>query len=624
MAKTMRLTMAQALVRFLASQRTIDDEGQEVSLVRGMFGIFGHGNVNGIGEALEEYRELDFVQGHNEQGMVHAAVAYARQLRRRRFWACTTSIGPGAINMVTAAATATVNRIPVLLLPGDVFASRHPDPVLQQIEDPSTLSVSANDALRPVSVFWDRIWRPEQLLPAARAAIDILTDPSRMGAVTLALPQDVQAEAYEYPEEFFAPRVWRPERRPPAPEAVTEAADAIVAAHRPLLVVGGGARYANAGGEIDWFCRTFAVPFAETQAGKGTLVWAHPWNTGAVGVTGTAAANALAREADVLIGMGTRWSDFTTESKTAYRQDARFVNLNLNQQDARKMSGLSVVGDAALSLKALGNALAERGYRSGYRDGEIDGLRRAWQEEVESLYVAESPAGAPGMAQTRVLGILQAALGPDDVIVNAAGSLPGDLHRLWQSVGVDTYHMEYGFSCMGYEIAGALGVQLAQPGRQAFALVGDGSFLMLHSELFTALQQGVKIIVVVFNNGGYQCIKNLQMENGSRGFGNEFRARSGEWGELDGEYLPIDFARIGEGLGAIGLRARTPHELESALKAARAADRSVVLDVLVAPGTGTHGYDSWWHVPVAEASSMPAVQAASERRLAQLEKARPL
>jgi 3D-(3,5/4)-trihydroxycyclohexane-1,2-dione acylhydrolase (decyclizing) len=620
MATTVRLTMAQALVRFLAAQRVLDDAGREVPLVRGVFGIFGHGNVNGIGQALEEGRELEFVQGKSEQGMVHAAVAYARQLRRRRLWACTTSVGPGALNMATAAATATVNRIPVLLLPGDVFASRRPDPVLQQIEDPSSLSVSANDALRPVSVYWDRICRPEQLMAAARAAIDVLTDPARMGAVTLALPQDVQTEAYDYPEAFFAPRLWRVEPTPPPPGAVVEAVAAIAEARRPLLVVGGGARYAAAGAVVDRFCRAHAVPFAETQAGKSTLAWDHPWNVGAVGVTGTAAANALARDADVVIGVGTRWGDFTTASKTAFAADARFVNLNVRRADAARMGGVPVVGDATLALEAIDAALTARGYRSAHAPAAIERLRGDWEAEVARQYAAEAGDGGAAMAQTRALGVLEAELGPDDVIVNAAGSLPGDLHRLWRSAGVDTYHLEYGFSCMGYEVAGALGVQLAQPERQAFALVGDGSFLMLHSELFTAVQLGVKIVVVVFNNGGYQSILSLQRDSGSPGFANEFRAGAADAG---GPYLPIDFAAIGRALGAIGLYARTPGELASALAEARRAERSVVIDVAIAPGSQTRGYDSWWDVPVAEVTGRAQVAAAAARRRARLEAARP-
>ena len=618
-----RLTMAQALLRFLAAQRVADDEGGEVAFVRGVLGIFGHGNVNGIGQALEEYGDLEYVQGHNEQGMVHAAVAYARQLRRRRIWACTSSIGPGAMNMVTGAALATVNRIPVLLLPGDIFASRQPDPVLQQIEDPASRAVSANDALKPVSVYWDRVMRPEQLMTAARSAIEVLTDPARTGAVTLALPQDVQSEAYDYPEGFFAPRLWRIERRPPEAAALDGAAAILRQARRPLLIVGGGVRYSGAAQAVDALCRAFQVPFAETQAGKSALPWEHPMNVGAVGVTGTAAANALARAADAVLAVGTRLGDFATASRTAFSPDARFVNVNVARWDAAKLDGAMVVADAREALAGLRERLASAGYRSAYADGEIAGLRRDWEAEIERLLAAESPEPERGMAQTRVIGEIERAIGPEAVIVNAAGSLPGDLHRLWRARGEGTYHMEYGFSCMGYEIAGAVGAKLAQPEREVYALVGDGSFLMLHSELFTALQQGVKIIVVVFNNGGYQCIKNLQTGHGSAGFGNEFRAPGKLPGAFDGPYLPIDFARIAQGLGAVGLAARTPDELRKALAEARRAERAVVIDAAVAAGTETHGYDSWWHVPVAEASGMDAVRAAAAERRRHLEQARP-
>jgi 3D-(3,5/4)-trihydroxycyclohexane-1,2-dione acylhydrolase (decyclizing) len=620
---TLRLTMAQALLRYLAAQYVREEDGAEVAFVRGVFGIFGHGNVNGIGQALEEYGDLDYVQGHNEQGMVHAAVAYARQLRRRRIWACTTSIGPGAMNMVTAAAAATVNRIPVLLLPGDTFASRQPDPVLQQLEDPASRAVSANDALRPVSAYWDRIVRPEQVMSALDTAIDVLTDPVRAGAVTLALPQDVQSEAYDYPERFFERRVHRIDRRPPEEAALDEAAAVLVAARRPLMVVGGGARYSRADEAVDRFARAFGVPVAETQAGKSLLPGDHPLNVGGLGVTGTAAANALAHEADVVLAVGTRLGDFTTASRTAFAPAARLVGVNVVREDAIKLDGVALVADARAALDGLADRLAAAAYRAAYADGEIAALRGAWDAEVDRLFAAERPAGEEGMAQTRVLGELWRALGPDCVIVNAAGSLPGDLHRLWRAKGPDTYHMEYGFSCMGYEIAGAVGVRLAEPAREVLALVGDGSFLMLHSELFTALQQGIKIIVVVFNNGGYQCIRNLQMGHGSAGFGNEFRARSGSRGELDGPYLPIDFAMIARGLGAVGLSARTPAELIDALAKARGVDRAAVIDVAVAPGTETSGYDSWWHVPVAEVSGMASVNTARRALETARTKARP-
>ncbi len=620
---TVRLTMAQALLRFLAAQSVEDGDGREVPFVRGIFGIFGHGNVNGIGQALEEFGDLEFVQGHNEQGMVHSAVAYARQLRRRRIWACTTSIGPGALNMVTAAATATVNRIPVLLLPGDTFASRRPDPVLQQIEDPASGSVTANDALRPVSVYWDRILRPEALMAAARAAIDTLTDPARTGAVTLALPQDVQCEAYDYPLSFFERRLLRIERQPPEEAALESAAGLLARARRPLLVVGGGARYSGAAAAVDALTRAFGVPFAETQAGKSLLPWDHPFNLGALGVTGSAAANRIARAADLVLAVGTRLTDFTTASRTAFSPTAQFIGLNVRRTDATKLGGTALVADAGAGLAALRARLAERGFVAGYDDGELERLRLEWSAEVDRLFARESPDPGRGMAQTRVIGELWRHLDARAVIVNAAGSLPGDLHRLWRARSEDGYHMEYGFSCMGYEVAGAVGVKLAQPDRDVYALVGDGSFVMLHSELLTAVQQGVKIVVVVFNNGGYQCIKSLQTAHGSAGFGNEFRERSGARGQLQGPVLALDFAAIARGLGAQGLSARSPHELRAALAEAQAATAPVVIDVAVAPGGETDAYGSWWHVPVAEVSGIEAVNAARRDMEAQLARARP-
>lgn len=621
--ETVRLTMAQALLRYLAAQYVLDDDGVETALVRGVFGIFGHGNVNGIGQALEEYHDLDFIQGHNEQGMVHAAVAYAKQKGRREIWACTSSIGPGAMNMVTGAATATVNRIPVLLLPGDTFATRQPDPVLQQIEDPASWAVSANDAFRAVSVYWDRVSRPEQLMAAARAAIDALTDPARTGAVTLALPQDVQVEAFDYPATFFRRTLHRIERRQPEEAQLEEAVALVYAARRPLMIVGGGARYSGAGAVIDAFARDLGVPFAETQAGKSTLPWEHAMNLGAIGVTGSAGANAVARAADVVLAVGTRLSDFTTASRTAFSPDARLLAINVRRTDALKLDATMLIADARAGLGTLLARLRAAGYCSAYADGEIASLRAAWNAEVDRLCSLEAPEGTQGMTQSRVIGEVERALAPSSVVVCAAGSLPGDLHRLWRTKDPGTYHMEYGFSCMGYEVAGALGAKLAEPDRDVYALVGDGSFIMLHSELFTALQQGVKIIVVLFNNGGFQCIKNLQMDHGSAGFGNEFRARSGPHGELDGPYLPTDFARIAEGLGAVGLRAETPEELGKALAAAREADRAVVIDVKIVPGFETKAYDSWWHVPVAKASDRAPVNAAAERTRERLRQARP-
>lgn len=602
---TIRLTMAQALLRFL-DQQFISVDGMETKFVRGVMGIFGHGNVTGIGEALERASgNLTYIQGKNEQGMVHAATAFAKQKGRMQIFACTSSIGPGALNMVTAAATATVNRIPVLLLPGDNFASRQPDPVLQQLEVAGDYTVSANDPFKPVSKYWDRIVRPEQLMSAALQAMRVLTDPAETGAVTLALPQDVQAEAYDYPEEFFEKRVHYVDRRPPAAEAVERAALLLKGKRKPLLIAGGGVLYASAMNELREFAEGFGIPVAETQAGKSSLPWDHPLNVGAIGVTGTLAANLLAKEADVIIGVGTRYSDFTTSSKSAFANpDVRFVNINVSTFDSSKWGGAALTCDAKPGLKALGEALGQQGYRSAYEDGEIADLKRRWDAEVDRLYALEHEQG---LSQTRALGVIQEAIGPSAVIVCAAGSLPGDLHRLWRPAEPKTYHMEYGFSCMGYEISGAFGAALAEPDRDVYALVGDGSYLMLHSELVTSLQEGRKITIVLFDNHGFQCIHNLQRGHGSDGFGNEFRYREPATGRLTGSYMPIDFAAHARSLGAKAYKAATAEELQEALRQAKLETATTLIEISVVPGTNTPGYESWWNVGVPEVSASDKV-----------------
>jgi len=618
---TIRLTMAQALLRFLDAQY-VSVDGAERKFFRGVMGIFGHGNVTGIGEALERSPgSLTLIQGKNEQGMVHAAVAYAKQKNRLEIFACTSSIGPGALNMVTAAATATVNRIPVLLLPGDNFASRQPDPVLQQLELAHDYTVSANDAFKAVSKYWDRIVRPEQLMAAALQAMRVLTDPAETGAVTLALPQDVQTEAYDYPAEFFAKRIHYIDRRPPSDEAVRRAAERIAGKKRPLLVAGGGVHYAGATEELRAFAEAFGIPVAETQAGKSALAWNHPLHVGAIGVTGTLAANRLAKEADVVIGVGTRYSDFTTASKSAFAfPDVEFVNLNVSAPDAVKLDGVALTGDAKLGLKALAEALGGLGYRSGYGDGEIAEWKRRWDAEVDRLYAANHP---DGLAQTRALGVIQEAIEPNAVIVNAAGSLPGDLHRLWRSSAPKSYHMEYGFSCMGYEIAGAFGAALAEPDRAVYAFVGDGSYLMLHSELVTSLQEGVKMTILLFNNHGFQCIRSLQRANGSDGFGNEFRYRDPATGALSGDYMPIDFAAHARSLGAKAYKAATEEELKEALAQAKRETTTTLVEIAVVPGTHTDGYESWWNVGVPEVSVSEGVLAAHRGMRAKLQTAKP-
>ncbi|MFH5181695.1 3D-(3,5/4)-trihydroxycyclohexane-1,2-dione acylhydrolase (decyclizing) [Paenibacillus sp. TAB 01] len=619
-AITIRLTMAQALLRFL-DQQYISVDGQETKFVHGVMGIFGHGNVTGIGEALERSAgDLVYIQGKNEQGMVHTAAAFAKQHNRRKIMACTSSIGPGALNMITAAATATVNRIPVLLLPGDNFASRQPDPVLQQLEVQGDYTVSANDPFKSVSKYWDRIVRPEQLMTAAVQAIRVLTDPAETGAVTLALPQDVQAEAYDYPEAFFEKKVHYIDRRPAAAQAVERAAALVAGKSRPLLVAGGGVLYASAAEELIRFAEAFGIPVAETQAGKSALPWNHPLNVGGIGVTGSLAANVLAKQADLIIGVGTRYSDFTTASKSAFTNpDAQFLNINISGFDAVKLNGEAITADAREALKALHEALAGQGYRSGYGEAEIAGMKEQWDREVDRLYSAECEAG---LAQTRALGVVNRTIDPSSVIVCAAGSLPGDLHRLWRAAEPKTYHIEYGFSCMGYEVSGAFGAALADLNREVYALVGDGSYLMLHSELVTSLQEGRKITVVLFNNHGFQCIHNLQRGHGSDGFGNEFRFRETETGRLTGSYLPIDFAAHARSLGLKAYKAGTAEELEAALLQAKNETISTLIEIAVVPGTNTDGYESWWQVGVPEVSVSGKVLSAYEEMKARIQAAR--
>ncbi|WP_274655450.1 3D-(3,5/4)-trihydroxycyclohexane-1,2-dione acylhydrolase (decyclizing) [Paenibacillus humicola] len=599
--------MAQALVRFLDRQY-ISVDGEERKFVKGIMGIFGHGNVTGIGEALENDRGgLQFIQGKNEQGMAHAAMAYAKQKNRLEMFACTSSIGPGALNMVTAAGTATVNRIPVLFLPGDIFACRQPDPVLQQVENPADYTVSANDAFKPVSRYWDRISRPEQLMASTLQAMRVLTDPAETGAVTLCLPQDVQCEAYDYPADFFDRRVHYMDRRPASEAALQRAAELVKRKARPFMIVGGGVHYAQAWRETVRFAETLGIPLGETQAGKGAVPWDHPLNMGSIGSTGSLAANRLAKEADLVICVGTRMADFPTASKSAFQHpDVEFLSLNVSGFDAMKMNALMLVADAKEALGRLTETLQGAGYKASYDAEQLRQLKAEWDREVDRLYAIERE---DGLVQTSVIGAVNDFLGPDDVIVCASGGLPGDLHRLWRSSRPNTYNMEYGFSCMGYEVSGSFGAKLADPHREVYALVGDGSFLMLHSELVTSLQEGRKINVVLFDNNGFQCIHGLQRGHGSDGFGNEFRYRSPETNRLTGGYLPIDFAAVAKGLGVKSFTARTLTELKEALAAAKNEPASVLIDVKVLPGTGTDNYESWWRVGVAEVSESPKVEA---------------
>lgn len=603
--QNIRLTMAQALVKFLDQQYVVID-GQESKFVQGIMGIFGHGNVTGLGEALEQHTgDLTFIQGKNEQGMVHAATAYAKQRNRLGIYACTSSIGPGALNMVTAAATATVNRLPVLLLPGDIFADRQPDPVLQQLEDGSDYTVSVNDAFKPVSRYWDRISRPEQLMSACLQAMRVLTSPADTGAVTLCLPQDVQSEAYDYPVDFFRKRVHHIDRLPLAIEACDRAVELIRRKKKPLIIAGGGVHYSLATEELKQFAEQFNIPVVETQAGKSALSWDHPLNMGSIGVTGSSAANELAKEADLIIAVGTRLADFTTASKSAFQHgEVELLSINIQSLDAMKLNSHQAIGDCKVALLTIAEALDN--YQSHYDNKQLAQLKAAWDREVDRLYDLQS---AEGLVQTSVLGVINETIDDQAVIVCAAGSLPGDLHRLWRSSYPKTYHMEYGFSCMGYEVSGAFGVKLAQQEREVYALVGDGSFLMLHSELLTSIQENKKINVILFDNHGFQCIHSLQKEHGSAGFGNEFRMRDAS-GQLQGQALSIDFAGYAASLGVKVFKAQTLDELRKAIKDAEQENVSTMIELKVLPGTQASGYDTWWRVDTAEVSASPKVQEA--------------
>jgi 3D-(3,5/4)-trihydroxycyclohexane-1,2-dione acylhydrolase (decyclizing) len=611
---TVRLSVGQAIVRFLTAQRS-ERDGVEHRLIEGVFGIFGHGNVAGIGQALLEAElndpgALPYHQARNEQGMVHAAAGFARMRNRLSTLACTSSVGPGATNMVTGAALATVNRLPVLLLPGDIFATRAAAPVLQELEDPRTYDVSVNDVFRPVSRFFDRINRPEQLPASLLAAMRVLVDPAETGAVTIALPQDVQAEAFDWPAELFEPRVWHLARPVAEPAALDRAVDVLRDASRPLLVAGGGLIYSEATEALRALVEATGIPVAETQAGKGSLVWDHPLSVGAIGATGTTAANELAREADVVIGVGTRWSDFTTASRSAFAAPGvRFVNVNVAAFDAAKHSGVALVADARVALEQLATALEGWSVDPAYR-ARSRTLAAGWDQTVERAYTL---GHGPLPAQSEVIGVVNGISEARDVVVCAAGSMPGDLHKLWRTRDPKGYHVEYGFSCMGYEIAGGLGVKMAAPDREVFVMVGDGSYLMMAQEIVTAVQEGIKLVVVLVQNHGYASIGNLSESLGSQRFGTRYRYRSGAvetGGRLDGDVLPTDLATNAESLGADVLRVATVEELRKALLQARASDRTTVVHIETDPLAPAPESESWWDVPVAEVSALESTQAA--------------
>ena len=624
MGKTVRLTVGQALLRFLDKQY-IDVDGEEIKFVEGVFGIFGHGVVVGLGEALAQGDHgLTFYQAKNEQGGAHAAMAFAKQHNRRKMMAVCSSIGPGALNMVTAAGTATVNHIPVLFLPGDVFACRQPDPVLQQVELPHDYTSSASDAFRPVSRYWDRVNRPEQLMTAMINAMRVLTDPAETGAVTVSLPQDVQGETYDYPEEFLAKRVHYIERRIPSAAQINRAAAMLKAAKKPYVICGGGVRFSGAGKALEDFCSAYDIPFGETQAGKGVVLWDNPYNLSGIGNTGSLAANKLAKEADLIIAVGTRLGDFTTCSKWLFQNpEAKILGINIAPFDAYKMNGEPLIADAKLTLEALTKAAPS--YKSQWA-GAIEAARSEWKAEVDRLYsneAAPAPDGKPLLSQSRVLGELNdRLLPPDAIVISGSGSIPSDMQRVWRVRKADTYHMEYGFSCMGYEVAAALGTKIACPGVESVVIVGDGAYTMLHTELLTAVQEGKKIIVVVLDNAGFHCIGNLQNSQGIIHFGNKWLTRNETSGRLEGNAVEVDYAKNAESWGALGLRARTVEELSVAVKEALAATKPVLIDIKVCPKTMTPGYENWWRVGTAQVSSRPEVEAKAKAMDAEVSKAR--
>ena len=626
MAKTIRLTVAQALVKFLNNQY-VEFDGKEVPMFEGIFGIFGHGNVIGIGQALEEDPgHLIMRMGRNEQGMAHAAMGFAKQKRRKQMYACTSSVGPGAANMVTAAATATANCIPVLFLPGDTYADRQPDPVLQQMEQTVSLTTTTNDAFRAVCKYWDRVTRPEVLMTACINAMRVLTDPAETGAVCIALPQDVEGEAWDYPEYFFQKRVHHIDRVKPTERAIEEAVKAIAKAERPLMIFGGGIKYSEAEAVFQKFAEKYGIPFGETQAGKGTITWEHELNMGGVGETGGLAANTLAKDADVVIGVGTRYTDFTTSSKWIFQNpNVQYVNINVSRFHAYKLDGIQVVGDAGAALEMLDEALGKTGYHvSDAYAADIKAAKAAYTKEVERVFhiqfgdnfvpevnddfdykaaeKAYKEAVGGTLPQTRVLGLLEEHMDPNGIIVGASGSLPGDLQRVWRPKTVGSYHVEYGFSCMGYEVNAALGVKLAEPQREVYALVGDYAYMMLHSELPTSIAEGKKINVILFDNMQGGCINNLEIGHGQGSYGTEFRFRNEKTGQLDGAYVPVDFAMNAASYGCKSYTAHTEEELIAAIEDAKKQKVSTLIDCKVMPKTMVHGYGDWWRVGVAQVS----------------------
>ncbi|HLJ49304.1 MAG TPA: 3D-(3,5/4)-trihydroxycyclohexane-1,2-dione acylhydrolase (decyclizing) [Bryobacteraceae bacterium] len=586
-----RLTTAQAIVAFLKNQY-VERDGREHQFFGGMLGIFGHGNVAGIGQALQQNPDFPYILVRNEQSAVHIASGYAKTSNRLRTFACTSSIGPGATNMITGAALATINRLPVLLLPGDIFARRNVAPVLQQLESPATQDIGVNDCFKPVSRYWDRIYRPEQIITTLPEVMRVLTSPSETGAVTLALPQDVQAEAYDFPEELFRKRVWLIRRSEPDQLSFQRAVEAIRMARKPLIVAGGGVLYSEASEALARFTEQTGIPVAETQAGKGSLAYDHPQCAGAIGATGNLAANPLARDADLIIGIGTRYSDFTTASTTAFQNpDVRFVNINVAEFDAYKAAAIPVVADARVTLERLSDSLRDYHVATNIAD-----LKTKWEAEVDRLFHL---GNQPKPAQSEVIGAIWEASGPRDILLSAAGSHPGDLHKLWRTRSPNGYHLEYGYSCMGYEIPGAIGAKLADPSREVYVFLGDGTYLMAPAEIVTSVQQHVKLIIVLVDNHGFASIGGLSQSLGSGAFGTHY-----------GDYLPVDYVANAASLGAHAFKAANVCELKQALEKAKTLDRTTVIVIETEREVRVPGYESWWDVAVAEVSENPAVKQA--------------
>jgi len=601
---TVRLTAAQATIAYLKNQFS-ERDGKQFRFFEGCLGIFGHGNVAGLGQALEQDPGLRYYLFRNEQAMVHAATAFAKTSFRMRALVCTSSIGPGATNMITGAATATVNRLPVLLLPGDIFARRNVAPVLQQLESQASQDISVNDCFKPVSRYWDRIQRPEQLLTSLPEAMRVLTSPAETGAVTIAFPQDVQAEAFDFPEAFFAKKVWVIPRNRCDQSLLQRAAEWIRAAKKPLIVAGGGVLYSQASESLAQFAQATGIPVCETQAGKGSLPYDHSQQLGAVGVTGTPGANIVAREADLILGIATRYSDFTSASKTAFQNPAvRFININVAEFDAYKHAALPLTGDARLTITELQQALGDYSVAASYR-AQVNDFRARWENEVDRIYGIHV---APPVTQGEVIGIVNNFTKPSDIVICAAGSLPGDLHKLWRTRQPGGYHMEYGFSCMGYEIAGGLGAKMADPAREVYVLIGDGSYLMMAQEIVTSIQEGFKINIVLLDNHGFSSIGGLSRACGNEGMGTNYRYRRGE--KYDGDLLPLDFAANAASLGAWVARAKSADDLRASLAAAREQKRTSVVVIETSYDQRVPGYESWWDVPIAEVSERDSVKAA--------------